>query len=118
MSGEAGNYRLYNERALDRLRFIRAAQINGFTLEDVVTLPDFRDGRTSPCREVQTLIEARLADLEQPVEQMRHVQAVLKSALAVCRKAEHNGRCAVMDDLNQASSERSPGVRRRAPKKR
>lgn len=112
------NYRLYDARAIDRLRFIRAAQGNGFTLEDITALLDFRDGRTSPCREVQTLIEARLADLEQRVEQVRHVQTVLRSALSVCRKAERDGRCAVMDDLNQASSARSPAAGRRSARKK
>lgn len=100
----SGNYRLYDERVLERLRFIRAAQANGFTLEDITTLLDFRDGRTSPCLDVQGLIEERLADLKQRLEQMRHVQVVLRSALAVCRKAERKGRCGVMDELNRASS--------------
>jgi len=30
-----GNYRSYSVRSLERLRFIRAAQANGFTLDDV-----------------------------------------------------------------------------------
>lgn len=104
----SGNYRLYDAQALDRLRFIRAAQSNGFTLDDITALLDFRDGRTSPCRQVQGLIEERLADLERRVEQMRQVQAVLKSALAVCREAERDNRCAVLEDLNRSTSARPP----------
>ena len=48
-----GNDRVYEPAALERLRFIRAAQAIGLTFEDIATLLDFRDGRTAPCREVQ-----------------------------------------------------------------
>lgn len=34
----AGNYRLYGKEALECLRFIRAAQATGFTLEDITHL--------------------------------------------------------------------------------
>src|SRR6266849_1946834 len=44
-----GNYRIYGPEALERLRFIRAAQAIGLALEDITTLLDFRDGRTAPC---------------------------------------------------------------------
>ena len=34
----SGNYRVYSPAALKRLRFIRAAQATGFTLDDITTL--------------------------------------------------------------------------------
>jgi len=98
------NYRVYGEPALERLRFIRAAQANGFTLEDIRSLLDFRDGKTAPCREVQELIEQRLADLERRIGQLQQVQVVLRSSLQVCRRAERSGRCKVIDNLSVTSS--------------
>ncbi|MCI0657218.1 MAG: MerR family transcriptional regulator, partial [Acidobacteria bacterium] len=47
-----GNYRIYGPGALERLRFIRAAQSHGFTLDDIESLFAFRDGGTAPCKEV------------------------------------------------------------------
>src|SRR2546428_13599355 len=58
------NYRIYDPPALERLVFIRAAQAIGFTLEDITSLLNFRDGKTAPCKEVQEMIEARLAELD------------------------------------------------------
>ena len=81
-----GNYRVYSPEALGRLRFIRAAQAIGLALTDITTLLDFRDGRTAPCREVQTLIEERLSELKKRLVELRHVQAVLHSSLRMCRK--------------------------------
>lgn len=99
-----GNYRLYSLAALERLRFIRAAQVTGFTLDDVTILFGLRDGATEPCKEVQALIEERLADTEQRLKDLHHVQKVLKSSLKMCRQAERTAYCHVIDDLTAASA--------------
>jgi len=100
----SGNYRVYTTAALDRLRFIHAAQATGFTLDDVTALLNLRDGTTAPCKEVQTLVEDRLADTEQRLQDLHHVQQVLKSSLKVCRQAKSADRCQVLDDLTAVSS--------------
>lgn len=110
-----GNYRVYGPEALERLRFIRAAQAIGLTLEDVTTLLDFRDGRTAPCREVQSLIEERLSELEKKLEQMGHVRAVLHSSLRLCRRAGRSGRCEVIEKLKVTASSRPETASRRLP---
>ena len=99
-----GNYRVYSDTALERLRFIRAAQATGFTLDDITALLNLRDGDTAPCQEVQTLIEERLADTAQRLKDLHHVQKVLKTSLQLCREAEASGRCHVIDDLTEVSS--------------
>jgi MerR family mercuric resistance operon transcriptional regulator len=108
-----GNYRLYGPAALERLRFIRAAQANGFALEDVAALLSLRDGTTAPCKEVQTLVEQRLTDLEKRVKQLRHLRAVLRASLQLCRQAGRSGRCQVIDRLKVASSSPLPATSRR-----
>lgn len=69
-----GNYRFYDNKALERLRFIRAAKSAGFTLEDIISLIHFRDGNTAPCKEVQQLIEHRLDELSQRLRELQHVE--------------------------------------------
>jgi MerR family mercuric resistance operon transcriptional regulator len=99
-----GNYRLHRGETVERLRFIRAAQATGFTLEDVTALLHLRDEATSCCKEVQVVIEQRLSDVKQRMEDLRHVQSVLKSSLDKCRRSEHSGHCQVLERLNAASS--------------
>ena len=69
----ASNYRIYSREDLKRLRFIRAAQATGFTLDDVVKLL-----RPAPCGKVQGLIEERLAQVGQRMKELRHVQGVFR----------------------------------------
>jgi MerR family mercuric resistance operon transcriptional regulator len=112
-----GNYRVYGPASLERLRFIRAAQANGFALQDITALLNVRDGTIAPCKEVQILIEERLTDLDIRVEQLRHVQDILRASLKACRGAERLDRCQVIDSLKVASSS-APirGSRRARPK--
>ena len=83
----AMNYRLYGRDALARLRFIRAAQAAGFTVQDITTLLSLQDGSTGVSQAVQTLIEERLSDVEKRMADARHVQRVLKASLELCRRS-------------------------------
>lgn len=98
-----GNYRLYSDASLQRLRFIRAAQAIGFTLDDVRILHGVQEGRTTSCNQVQKLIEERLSGLEQQLKDLRAVQRVLRTALQKCRDTERDGCCHVVESLNEAS---------------
>ncbi len=88
-------YRLYDGGAIQRLRFIRAAQAVGFTLEDIRTLLLLDDD--TPCREVQQLLERRIAEVNEKIIQLRKVQATLGDALQRCCKSKKG--CAVLVDL-------------------
>ncbi len=103
----SGSYRAYGEAELDRLRFIRAAQQTGFSLEDIAALLSLRDGRTAPCREVQDLIEERLREVAQRARDLRRVERDLKSALGACRRSEPQGHCEVMEALDAGASSAS-----------
>jgi len=67
------NYRLYTDEDLQRLRFVRAAQATGFTLEDIGHLL-----RPASCHRVQRLIEERLGRVEAHMKELRHVRQVLR----------------------------------------
>ena len=45
----AGNYRLYTDDSLRKVKFIRAAQGTGFTLDDIRQLLAAEDGRIPRC---------------------------------------------------------------------
>ena len=90
----ASNYRLYSHEDLERLRFIRAAQATGFTLEAVAKLL-----RPAPCGRVQQLIEERLDQVATRIKELRHLQRLLKASLETCKEHEASGRCQVVEDL-------------------
>ncbi|TWT71489.1 Mercuric resistance operon regulatory protein [Crateriforma conspicua] len=94
-----GNYRLYGEQSLKKLKFVRAAQAIGFTLEDVKSLFTDEDGDSPTCGSVQGLIEVRLVDVEERLKDLRHVRKVLKSALQQCHQQKKSDCCQIVADL-------------------
>lgn len=99
----AGNYRLYSEESLRKLKFIRAAQAIGFTLDDVKALLSTPRNTGGSCREVQSLIEARLAEVDKRLKDLRHVQRVLRASLEKCRDTERADCCHVIETLREMS---------------
>ncbi|MBI3839924.1 MAG: MerR family transcriptional regulator [Planctomycetia bacterium] len=95
-SRSMGNYRLYGTIAMERLRFIRAAQAVGFGLDDISTLLN-----GAACRDVECLIERRLADVARRLRDLRHVQRVLASCLEECRSAR-NKECPIVVKLKRS----------------
>ena len=101
----ASNYRLYGEEDVYRVRFIRAAQATGFTLDDVAELLE-----PSPCRKVQQRIEARLEEVSARMKELRHIQRVLKGALETCQEHGPTGRCGVVDTLSASARAKRPSL--------
>lgn len=100
----AGNYRLYTDDSLRKVKFIRAAQGIGFTLDDIRILLSTEGGVLPQCREVQPIIEQRLADVDQKLRDLRDVQQVLQSALKKCRRSKMSEPCCVIREIDRAST--------------
>jgi DNA-binding transcriptional MerR regulator len=88
-------YRLYDEAAVDRLVFIRSAQAVGFTLVDIREL--LRLDEISSCKEVQHLLERRLAEVKAKLADLNQVEGALSDALEKCRKSRRG--CGVLTSL-------------------
>ncbi len=97
------NYRLYRDEDVYRVRFIKAAQATGFTLDDVAELL-----KPSSCSKVQGRIEERLEEVSARMKDLRHVQRVLKAALTTCQEHEPTGRCGVIDTLSASARAKHP----------
>ncbi|MFQ5731903.1 MAG: MerR family transcriptional regulator [Planctomycetaceae bacterium] len=95
----AGNYRLYTDDSLRKVKFIRAAQGIGFTLDDIRTLLSAEDGEVPRCCDVQPLIEDRLADVKVRLRDLQDVKRVLQSALRKCKRSRPNAPCQVVASL-------------------
>jgi len=97
------NYRLYGDESLRRVKFIRAAQSIGFTLDDVKTLLATPESSAASCRDVQSLIEERLVRVGQRLKDLRHVQRVLRSSLRKCHETERADCCHVIGTLRKSA---------------
>lgn len=97
------NYRLYGLDAVERVRFIRAAQATGFSLDDVKALLALYDGTAAPCGKVRRLIEERISHVSQRMKDLRHVKQVLTASLELCLTSEEGEACQVIEQLREKS---------------
>ncbi len=98
-------YRLYDAQAIEQLRFIRSAQAVGFTLDDIRTLGRLEGVSGKSCKaEVRRLLEQRLAEVNEKMKDLKHVQQALGQALDRCQRS--NGECEVLKEIRPAKKTR------------
>jgi MerR family copper efflux transcriptional regulator len=71
-------YREYPPAAIDRLRFIRAAQAIGLTLGEIREILAYRDRGEIPCAHVVDLITRRAAQIDAQITELEAMRADLR----------------------------------------
>lgn len=74
-------YRLYHRDVLERLAFIKRAQMLGFSLDEVKQIIAESAAGQSPCRDVREIVRQRLRELDERMAQMRRYRKELATAL-------------------------------------
>lgn len=103
-----GNYRIYSEDSLERVRFIRLAQASGFSLDDILMLLGIRDGMAKPCAEVEKIVDLRLKEVRKRIEDLRVMDKHLNGFLQLCGESGDKSRCEVLESLTLKSSNTIP----------
>jgi DNA-binding transcriptional MerR regulator len=103
-------YRIYDEGALERLAFIRAAQAVGLTLAEVRQVLGVRDAGEAPCRVVTDLISERHAEVKAKIVELSRLEHELAGLLARAarlqpRDCDPSGICHVIPTVARASSQ-------------
>jgi DNA-binding transcriptional MerR regulator len=73
-----GGYRDYDDAAVDRLRFVRAAQAAGLTLAEIRNVVALRDDGVAPCSHVIALLDDKAATVARQIASLRSLQADLE----------------------------------------
>ncbi len=107
-----GNYRLYSADALERLEFIKRAQMLGFTLAEIAQIIREKEAGKSPCVHVREIVRRKLAELDERLKEMRRYRNELAAALAewdetgeeageVCGLIEHTEMAATLPEARR-----------------
>jgi DNA-binding transcriptional MerR regulator len=74
----ASGYRAYDDTALGRLGFVRAARALGLTLGEIRQIIAFRDRGTAPCAHVTELLQRHAADLDARIRELQQLRGELQ----------------------------------------
>ena len=77
-----GGYRLYDHEVLERLDFIKRAQVLGFSLDEIKQIIAEKQAGESPCEAVRDVVRTRLQELDEHMRDMRRYRNELAATLA------------------------------------
>ena len=97
-------YRDYTPDAVTRLRFIRRAKELGFTLPEIRDLLALSGDRERGVRGVKQRAEARLAEIERRIRELKRVQRGLKNLIDACPGHGALETCPILGALSHEGS--------------
>lgn len=100
-----GGMRRYDERAVERVRFIRQAQRNGLSLKDIKALLAFQD--KGKCKQVLKLLADRIETIDEQLAELAAFRQVLDGYAEKCRQAQRRAgepECPVVSELGKAKA--------------
>lgn len=92
-----GGHRRYDPAAIKRVRFIKRAQVLGFTLEEVGSLLALDEA--CACAETRELATHKLQVIEDKLADLRAMRKALTALLQQCDTGEAQGNCPIIHAL-------------------
>jgi Cu(I)-responsive transcriptional regulator len=96
---EAG-YRLYGDKEVHILRFIRRARDLGFSIAEITELLALWQNRRRQSAQVRRIAQAHIEDLDRRLAEMQAMRRSLAQLLHCCHGDERPD-CPILDDLAQ-----------------
>ncbi len=93
----SGGYRQYPADLVDRIRFVKRAQELGFSLDEIAGLLRLHDG--SDRKSIRNIANARLAQIETKVTDLRRMEKVLKHLIVACEHTNAGLPCPIIETL-------------------
>jgi Zn(II)-responsive transcriptional regulator len=83
-SKTGAGYRLYDEEAVRRLRFIKQAQQCGFSLTEIRELLTLRNSDEACCKDVKSVAIAKKLQLEHKIKALQIMSLALSELIVIC----------------------------------
>jgi MerR family transcriptional regulator, copper efflux regulator len=103
-SRTASNYREFDAREVNELRFIRRARNLGFPVAEIAQLLSLWRDRQRPSREVKAIAERHLADLDAKIAEMTAMADTLRH-LSRCCAGDDRPDCPILADLTEGGAQ-------------
>lgn len=94
------NYRQYPAEAVERVQFIRRAQLLGFQLKDIKELLALRDDPDADSGEVRDKAVAKLADIDQRIKDLEAMRTELTRLVAACDGSGSAAHCPIITAIS------------------
>lgn len=98
-----GNYRLYGEAHIERLRFIRHCRTLDMALDEVRILLRYRDTPTEDCGDVNAMLDEHIHAVEARIEELMQLKQHLLVLRQQCVGNASTTSCGILHALAESS---------------
>jgi len=98
---DPNDYRRYDRDAVRVVRFVKHAQVLGFSLAEIKELLALRLDSRRACGDVKRRAEAKLVDIEQKIKGLRAMKRTLTRFIAACSGRGPTSECPILDAFDE-----------------
>jgi len=98
-SRTAAGYRLYADDAVRRLRFIKQAQLLGFSLVEIQDLLSLRMQPETTCADIRMRAKEKIAAVDRKIADLQRIKSALTSLASVCKGKGPTSECPILEAL-------------------
>lgn len=102
-----GNYRIYNEKHLRRLMFIRNCRSLDMSLTEIRTLLKLRDQPNESCHDINDLVDEHIQHVVRRISALQSLELELRNLRQRCNSESDIEHCGILEGLS--SSEPNTG---------
>ena len=95
----SSGYRLYPREAVERVRFIKQAQLLGFSLKEVAELLSLRVAPGTSCADVKQRADKKVADIQEKIRNLQRMKQALIKVSASCSGRGPSSECPILEAL-------------------
>jgi Cu(I)-responsive transcriptional regulator len=104
-----GDYRVYADRELHSLRFIKRARRLGFSMQEIEGLLALWRNQRRASAEVKRLALQHVSELDRKIQELQSMRATLANLAAHCH-GDARPECPILDDLSGLRSSPTKGA--------
>jgi Cu(I)-responsive transcriptional regulator len=101
----AANYRVYDDKEVHTLRFIRRARDLGFSMKEIQQLLELWQDRRRASGDVRRIAKAHITALDQKIRELQAMRRTLEKLVHSCHGDERPD-CPILEDLAATAAER------------
>ena len=98
----AAGYRVYDEKEVHTLRFIRRARDLGFSMKEIQQLLGLWQNRRRASADVRRIARSHITALDQKIQELQAMRRTLETLVHSCHGDERPD-CPILDDLALAT---------------
>lgn len=97
---KSGGFRHYSDDSIQRIQFIRSAQLLGFSLAEILELLELESGGKSQCVDVRARAEQKRRDVQAKIDSLGQIRTALDRLIAACPGKGPAARCTILSAIN------------------